>query len=143
MMKLFGISNEEPLEELDEIIEEEEEYIEEEEKDIGQLSLDILETEHEVILLAPIAGVDLTQIDISYSQGVLVIKGYRQKPDIFTGNVELRNSECFWGDFVRNVLLPDNLDFDNIQASMENNLLIITIQKLQFDSQSIKINRTL
>ena len=55
----------------------------------------------------------------------------------------MRNSECFWGDFVRNVLLPDNLDFDNIQASMENNLLIITIQKLQFNSQSIKINRTL
>jgi|TARA_Y100001960_G_scaffold288989_1_gene328495 HSP20 family protein len=139
-MKLFGISNEEPLEELDEIIEEEETI---QEDDIGQLSLDILETEHEIILLAPIAGVDLDQIDISYSQGVLVIKGNRQKPDIFTGNVEMRNSECFWGDFVRNVLLPDNLDFDNIQASMENNLLIITIQKLQFNSQSIKINRTL
>ncbi|MBT3728838.1 Hsp20 family protein [bacterium] len=37
--------------------------------------------------------------------------------------------------------MPENLDFDNIKASLENNLLIVTIQKLQFSSKSIKIDR--
>jgi HSP20 family molecular chaperone IbpA len=37
--------------------------------------------------------------------------------------------------------LPENLDFDTINASMENNLLMISIRKLQFTSQSIKIDR--
>ncbi len=139
MIKLFGISNDDHIEELEETIEEEP-ILEEE---VGQLALDILETQHEIVLLSPIAGIDLNEIDISYSQGVLVIKWSRHKPDIFTGEVEIKNSECFWGNFVRNILLPENLDFDNIEASMENNLLIITIQKLQYDAQSIKINRTL
>ena len=140
MIKLFGISNDEDeLEELEETIAPEP-ILEEE---IGQLALDILETEHEIVLLSPIAGIDLDEIDISYSQWVLVIKWSRQKPDIFTQDVEIRNSECFWGKFVRNILLPENLDFDNIKASMENNLLIVTIQKLQYNAQTIKINRTL
>jgi HSP20 family molecular chaperone IbpA len=37
--------------------------------------------------------------------------------------------------------LPENLNFDSIKANLENNLLIITISKLQFTSQSIKIDR--
>ncbi|MDP2396364.1 MAG: Hsp20 family protein [bacterium] len=42
---------------------------------------------------------------------------------------------------MRNVILPENLDFDSIKASLENNLLIITIQKLKFSSHNIKIDR--
>jgi HSP20 family molecular chaperone IbpA len=42
---------------------------------------------------------------------------------------------------VRNVILPENLDFWAIKAVMENNLLIISIPKLRFDSQNIKVNR--
>ncbi|MBT6778792.1 Hsp20 family protein [bacterium] len=38
-------------------------------------------------------------------------------------------------------MLPENLDFDSIKANLENNLLVITIQKLSFTSQSIKIDR--
>ena len=62
------------------------------------------------------------------------------KFDYFS-NIDIKSSECFWGSFVRNIILPDNLDFDNISAAMENNLLHITIQKLQFSSQNIKIDR--
>ncbi|MDR0772396.1 MAG: Hsp20 family protein [Candidatus Peribacteria bacterium] len=36
-------------------------------------------------------------------------------------------------------MLPENLDFESIKANLENNLLMITIPKLKFSSQSIKI----
>lgn len=42
---------------------------------------------------------------------------------------------------MRNIILPENLDFDNIRATMENNLLVVNIKKLYFDSKEIKIDR--
>jgi HSP20 family molecular chaperone IbpA len=53
----------------------------------------------------------------------------------------IRNSECYWGRFVRNIILPENLDFEMIKAVMENNLLKVTFPKLHISSQNIKINR--
>ncbi|MGB2110605.1 MAG: Hsp20/alpha crystallin family protein [Patescibacteria group bacterium] len=55
----------------------------------------------------------------------------------------IRNSECYWGKFSRNIILPDNLNADTIEATMENNLLMIRIEKNQYETKnSIKINRT-
>jgi len=53
----------------------------------------------------------------------------------------VRNLECYWGRFTRNIILPENLDFELIKAVMENNLLKITIPKLHVSAQNIKINR--
>jgi HSP20 family protein len=133
--KLFWIWEEKQITKLDESIKEEQD------ESTWQIAIDILETESEITLLAPIAGVSLEEIDISFNSAVLSISGKREKPDIFYHDTTLRNSECFWWKFRRNVILPENLDFDTIGASMENNLLIITIRKLQFTSQSIKIDR--
>lgn len=108
---------------------------------IGQIALDILETQDEMILLTPIGGIDLADIDLSYNQSILTIKGMRAKPEMYYHEVEIRNQECHWGRFERNVILPEYLDFDTIRASLENNLLIITIGKLEFPSQNIKINK--
>ncbi|MCP4523321.1 MAG: Hsp20/alpha crystallin family protein [Candidatus Gracilibacteria bacterium] len=138
-MKIFGVGQEEQIEENEIEIEHEEELPEE----TGQLALDILETQENIIILSPIAGIDLSEIDVSYNNGVLIIKGNRKKPDLFEGHIEVRNSECYWGVFSRNIILPENLDFNSIDASMEHNLLMITIRKLEFEPQSnIKINRT-
>lgn len=138
-MKLFWVWQDEEVEELDE----EMAAPMENNEDIGQLALDILETDNEVIILSPIAGIDLSEIDVSYNNGVLVVQWNRKKPLIFDENVTVRNNECFWGQFSRNIILPENLNSNTIEATMEHNLLVITIQKLNFgDNNSIKINRT-
>jgi HSP20 family protein len=107
---------------------------------VWQIAIDILDTKEEVIILAPIAGIYLDNIDVSLDEGVLSIIGERKKPEIYW-HASLKNSECFWWEFSRTIILPENLDFESIHASMENNLLVITIQKLQFTSQNIKIDR--
>ncbi|MDR2640150.1 MAG: Hsp20 family protein [Candidatus Peribacteria bacterium] len=38
-------------------------------------------------------------------------------------------------------MLPENLDFEAIKASLENNLLSVVIPKLKFSSQSIRIEQ--
>ncbi|NDK08322.1 Hsp20 family protein [Candidatus Gracilibacteria bacterium] len=136
MFKLFGVSNNNE-EEFDELSEE----IEETENDLGQISLDIIEKDTSIIIIAPIAGVELKHIDITVNKNILIISGNRKKPlEYYEGNI-LRNSECFWGEFSRNIILPENMDFDNIKAVMENNLLIVNIPRLNLDSKSIKINK--
>jgi HSP20 family molecular chaperone IbpA len=137
MFKLFWVTSKEDIIELDD-----ENYLSEElEEEIWQVALDILETPYELIILAPIAWIELEDIDLSFNKSILTIKWYRNKPEIYSDDIIVRNSECFWWKFLRNVILPENLDFDSIKASLENNLLIITISKLQFSSQNIKIDR--
>jgi HSP20 family molecular chaperone IbpA len=66
----------------------------------------------------------------------------RNKPqEFYEHEMQVKNEECFWGKFLRNVILPENMDFSSIKAVMENNLLVIHIPKIRFDSQNIKIDR--
>lgn len=107
-----------------------------------QLALDIVETEEEISIIAPIAWVDLSDIDISLNSNVLTISWNRRKPqEVYKAWVIIRSDECFWGVFSRNIILPENLDLDTIRAILEKNILIIRIPKLRFSSQTIKIDR--
>lgn len=136
MFKLFWVSNNNE-EEFDELSEE----IEETENDLWQISLDIIEKDTSIIIIAPIAWVELKHIDITVNKNILIISWNRKKPlEYYEWNI-LRNSECFWWEFSRNIILPENMDFDNIKAVMENNLLIVNIPRLNLDSKSIKINK--
>ncbi len=137
MFKLFWVTNSDEVIDLDWEIKISEEL----ENNIWQVALDILETPYEIIILAPIAWIELEDIDLTVNKSVLTIKWFRPKPEIYSNDIIIRNNECFWWNFLRNVILPENLDFDSIKASLENNLLIITIQKLKFSKHSIKINR--
>ena len=114
----------------------------EEEWDIGQIALDIIETSNSIIIFAPIAWIELEDIDLSLHKSVLTIKWEREKPaEYYIEDNTLRNSECYFGKFVRNIILPENLDFESVKAVMENNLLKVTIPKLHISSKNIKINR--
>jgi len=136
MIKIFWLG-EEKIEKLDDDI-----LVEEEDKnDVWQVAVDILEDNYEITILAPIAWIALEDIDLSFNNAVLTISWFRKKPEIFDSNIIVKNSECFWWKFVRNIILPENLDFDNIKATMENNLLIIHIKKLYFESKEIKIDK--
>ncbi len=137
MMKIFGVWKND-VKTLD--VEVDESVLEEEEE--GQIALDIIESPTEIIIFAPIAWVALEDIDLTLNKSVLTIKWEREKPiDYFEEENKVRNLECYWGNFVRNIILPENLDFDLIKAVMENNLLRVSIPKLHISSQNIKINR--
>ncbi len=137
MIKIFGVGEDENIKEVnDDILNEEEEN-----NDVWQVAVDILEDDYEIVILAPIAWISLEDTDLAFSNSILTISGYRKKPEIYDGNIIIKNTECFWWKFVRNIILPDNLDFDNIKATMENNLLIVSIKKLFFESKEIKIDK--
>lgn len=141
MFKFFGVSKEDEFQDILEIDDEQNSDSSSIDDEIWQIAVDILETKFEIIILAPVAWIDLDDIDISYHNNILVIKWEREKPEIFNRDLIIRNSECFWWEFKRNIILPENLDFDTIKATLDNNLLIITIDKLKFSNHSIKIEK--
>ncbi len=110
-------------------------------QDVGQVALDILDLEESILVFAPLAGISLEAIDIGVTRNILTISGERTRPDSYAKTSRLLVSECFYGPFSRSIILPENLAFNKISATMEDNLLAIEIPKLAFASKSIKINK--
>lgn len=102
----------------------------EEDQTEGQLALDIYQTPTHIVIVAPIAGVRLNDLNVSITEDVLTIKGKRQlefdipDEDYFT-------QECFWGDFARSVVLPTAVDSTQIHASFKDAVLKISIPKTE------------
>jgi len=112
------------------------------EEEIWQVALDVLEWEEKIYIIAPIAWVELEKVDISLHKTVLTIKWNRKKPDEYSEEgIVIRNSECYFGKFLRNIILPENLELNKVRAYMENNMLIVSVPKLIFGTKSIKIDR--
>jgi len=97
----------------------------------GQLPIDILENEKEILIITPIAGVDLDKTEIIVTNDVLTIRGERQT-DLSNFSFKKRDyyvQECFWGRFSRSVILPTSVDSNKIDAFQKNHVLYIRIPK--------------
>jgi HSP20 family molecular chaperone IbpA len=84
--------------------------------DEGQLTVDVYETEAHLVIIAPVAGVEISDIEITVSDGeVLTIRGVRSVVTKVKED-EYLTRECFWGAFSRSIVLPELLDVDSISA---------------------------
>jgi HSP20 family protein len=75
-------------------------------------------------------------VKLSITDDVLVIKGERPSHE----NIPEENyytQECFWGNFSRAIVLPQEADTKNISASFENNVLEIRIPKQDVEQTKI------
>lgn len=109
------------------------------ETDIGQIALDILDCPTAIIIVAPVAWVDPSDIDIGLSRNILTLSGNRMQAPIYLDAKRMLVEECFYGAFSRSVILPENLGFDKIKATIEHNVIMIEIPKLTLISKTIKI----
>lgn len=109
------------------------------ETDIGQIAVDILDCPNSIIIVAPVAWVDPSDVDIGLSRNILTISGNRMQSPIYLDAKRMLVEECFYGAFSRSIILPENLGFDKIKATIEHNVIMIEIPKLTLISKSIKI----
>jgi HSP20 family protein len=108
--------------------------------EIGQLSLDIIQTKTEIVILAPIAGTSLKNINITVTDDVLTITGDRLSP-VEADERDYLTKECFWGKFSRSIVLPKNVNSKEIAATSKNNILEIHIPKSSEEkTKVVKIN---
>jgi HSP20 family protein len=91
-------------------------------------SVDIYETENEIVLTAEIPGVDEKNIEIKLEDNTLSLKGER-KLEKETKEENYHRIERSYGSFYRSFTLPRNIDQDNIKAESENGILRISMPK--------------
>ena len=96
----------------------------------GQLALDVYQTPTEIVILAPIAGVKMSDISVTVTEDVLTIKGKRYL-EFNIPEEDYLTQECFWGDFSRSIVLPASADTTKINAGMKDAVLKITIPRTE------------
>jgi HSP20 family protein len=100
----------------------------------GQLTIDVYQTDGELVIQAPIAGVLPEELDISSQGDVVIIRGRRERP----AGDEQRNyfyQECYWGLFSREIILPTEADPSRAKAAMEEGILTIRMPKIEKEKE--------
>ena len=95
----------------------------------GQLTVDVYQTDDDIVIQSTIAGVDQNDIDIAVTNDMVTIKGRRTMPEKIKSS-DYYYQELFWGPFSRSIILPEDVDADSARASMKNGLLTIRLPKL-------------
>jgi HSP20 family molecular chaperone IbpA len=91
--------------------------------------VDVLETEHEVIVLTALPGVDPEAVTITIEDGVLTLSGERVLPPQLRTAV-IHRLELPQGRFQRQVQLPSGR-YDDVRPSAANGCLVVTLHKTQ------------
>jgi HSP20 family protein len=94
----------------------------------GQLSVDVYGTEDEIIVVSTIAGVKPENIDIAINNDMLTIRGERSQEKEENAN-DYYYEECYWGGFSRSIILPVEVEADQVQASLKNGVLTIRLPR--------------
>lgn len=91
--------------------------------------VNIVEGEKEIVVSAELPGVDSKDIDISYGNGVLTIKGEKREETEDQGKSYYR-MERSYGSFTRSVPLPCEVNVDKVDATYRNGVLQVTLPKI-------------
>src|SRR3954452_6481212 len=75
--------------------------------------IDVIETPHEVVVMAELPGVDPSSIDLSVTGNVLSLRGEKRAGEFSEGTGAVRERQ--FGPFHRQVSLPGEVNFDGVQ----------------------------
>lgn len=94
----------------------------------GQLAIDSYETDDDLVIKAPVAGVDKDKLDIQVTDTQVIIRGSREDShQLDADNFYLQ--ECYWGTFSRTFELPFPVESKQAKATIKNGLLTIRLPK--------------
>lgn len=119
-------------------IETEEEPITEEE---GELTVDIYDAGGSIVIQATVAGVKPENLDISITSDSVTIRGKREREEKVSESNYYYN-ELFWGNFSRSVILPEEIDENEAEATLKYGLLTIRLPKKRHKVQKLKVKVT-
>lgn len=101
----------------------------EEEPEEGQLTVDVYQTNSEIIVQTMTAGVRPDDLNISITPEKVIISGRREAPRGIL-NDDYFFKELYWGAFSRTIMLPQEIVAEDAEAMEKHGLLIIRLPKL-------------
>jgi HSP20 family protein len=94
----------------------------------GQLTVDVYQTDKDIIIQAAVAGVRGEDLDLELSNDMVTIKGIRRmKYEVADDDYLIR--ECYFGGFSRSIILPVDILHDKVRATLELGLLTVILPK--------------
>lgn len=113
----------------------------------AQIEVDIYQTKEKFIICAAIPGVDADKINISINEDndTVTIQGKKESPleKMRAEDKSLipHHQECPWGEFYRQIVLPQEVNSEQISAHEEKGLLVMVlpILRLQKGNKDIKV----
>ena len=110
-----------------------------------QLDVDIRQTAEEIIIIAPIPGVEVKDLDISIENenDVVTIQGKRELPAIDDDSEpeaerKYLRQECHWGPFYRQIILPQEINVSEVSAKFKKGILILKLPLLRLQTDGKK-----
>lgn len=96
----------------------------------GELAVDVYDTSKHIVIQAPIGGAKRDDIEVTTEKDMVIIKGSRQRLEKEEIN-RFYTNECFFGNFKREIILPEETDPSRIEADMKEGVLTIKIPKIE------------
>lgn len=94
----------------------------------GQLTIDVYQTDNDIVIKSTIAGVKPEDLDVSINNDMVTIRGDRKNEEKVEGE-NYYYQECYWGTFSRSVILPVEVIADKVEATMKNGILTVRLPK--------------
>jgi HSP20 family protein len=92
----------------------------------GELSVDVYQSDNNIIVKSTIAGVKPEDLEIYVHNDLLTIRGKRES-EREANSSDYFFKECYWGGFSRSIILPVEVQVDKIEATLKNGILKIVL----------------
>jgi HSP20 family protein len=90
--------------------------------------VDVYEKDNNLIVKADLPGIDEKNLNVELEGNYLTIKGSKEEEHEENGK-GFRRIERSSGSFSRTIILPDNINHENIEAEYKKGVLMLTIPK--------------
>ena len=98
-------------------------------QDEGQLAIDVYETEDDIVIQSTIGGIKGEDLDIAIEDDMVTIRGMRENKVEKEGK-KYFYQECYWGSFMRKVILPEEVDAGKAKATIKEGILTLSMPKI-------------
>lgn len=108
----------------------------EEENEEAELTVDVYQTPSDIVIQTMVAGVRPEDLDLTIARDMITIKGKREE----NRNIDEDNyftQELYWGKFSRTILLPQEVEPEEVEATEKHGLLTIKIEKVDKDKKNV------
>ena len=100
----------------------------------SELSVDVYQTQDDVIVKAMIPGVKKEDLEINLTRDSVALKGIRKEEKIVSDD-DYFHRELYWGSFSRTIQLPHEVDIEHAEAIESQGILTIKLPRVDKDRQ--------
>ncbi len=101
----------------------------------AELTIDLYQTQSEIIVQTMVAGVHPDNLSITITRDTITIRGKREENQS-VGSDNYFVQELYWGSFSRTISLPEEVNPEEAEAIEKHGLLIVRLPKINKDKET-------